>query len=58
MLMEYALWQRNSNDFDGEIQSETYLSQGQLRELSGLDAVKMSWTPDIRHSVSFAYIGS
>jgi hypothetical protein len=29
-----------------------------IRELSGLDAVKMSWTPDTRHAISLAYIGS
>jgi len=98
-LRPILLWQQNSNAFDDQVQSETYLSQGQLRwrmaeswnvaagrevmnwgpgqfrspsnpfyfdngrsnpirELSGLDAVKMSWTPDTRHAISLAYIGS
>jgi len=98
-LRPIMLWQQNSNTFGDQIQSETYLSQGQLRwrmaeawnmavgrevmnwgpgqfrspsnpfyfdngrsnpirELSGLDAVKMSWTPDTRHAISLAYIGS
>lgn len=98
-LRPIMLWQRNSNAFEDRIQSETYLSQGQLRwrmaeawnvaagrevmnwgpgqfrspsnpfyfdngrsnqirELSGLDAVKMSWTQDTRHAISLAYIGS
>ena len=29
-----------------------------LRELSGLDAMKLSWTPDTRHSLSVGYIVS
>lgn len=98
-LRPIMLWQQNSNAFGDKTQSETYLSQGQLRwrmaetwnvaagrevmnwgpaqfrspsnpfyfdngrsnpirELSGLDAVKMSWTPDTRNSLSLAYIGS
>lgn len=98
-LRPIMLWQQNSNAFGEQIQSETYLSQGQLRwrmaeawnvaagrevmnwgpgqfrspsnpfyfdngrsnpirELSGLDAVKMSWTADTRHAISLAYIGS
>jgi len=98
-LRPIMLWQQNSNTFGDKIQTETYLSQGQLRwrmaeawnvaagrevmnwgpaqfrspsnpfyfdngrsnpirELSGLDAVKLSWTPDTRNSFSLAYIGS
>jgi hypothetical protein len=98
-LRPIMLWQQNSNAFGEQIQSETYLSQGQLRwrmagawtvaagrevmnwgpgqfrspsnpfyfdngrsnpirELSGLDAVKVNWTPDTRHSISLGYIGS
>ena len=98
-LRPIMLWQQSSNAFGEQIQSETYLNQGQLRwrmaeawsvaagrevmnwgpgqfrspsspfyfdngrsnpvrELSGLDAVKMSWTPDTRHSLSLGYIGS
>lgn len=98
-LRPIMLWQQNRNAFEDRIQSETYLSQGQLRwrmaeawnvaagrevmnwgpgqfrspsnpfyfdngrsnpirELSGLDAVKASWTPDTRHAISLAYIGS
>ena len=98
-LRPIMLWQQNSNAFGEQIQSETYLSQGQLRwrmaeawnvaagrevmnwgpgqfrspsnpfyfdngrsnpirELSGLDAVKMSWTADTHHAISLAYIGS
>jgi len=98
-LRPIMLWQQHSNSFGEQTQSETYLSQGQLRwrmaeawnvaagrevmnwgpgqfrspsnpfyfdngrgnpirELSGLDAVKTSWTPDIRHSISLAYIVS
>ena len=29
-----------------------------IRELSGLDSVKVSWTPDTRHAISLGYIGS
>jgi hypothetical protein len=98
-LRPIMLWQQNSNAFGEQIQSETYVSQGQLRwrmaeawnvaagrevmnwgpaqfrspsnpfyfdngrsnpirELSGLDAVKMSWTPDTRYSISLGYIVS
>lgn len=98
-LRPIMLWQQNSNGFGEQIQSETYLSQGQLRwrmaeawnvaagrevmnwgpgqfrspsnpfyfdngrsnpirELSGLDVVKTSWTPDTRHSISLGYITS
>lgn len=98
-LRPIMLWQQNSNAFGEQIQSETYLSQGQLRwrmaeawnvaagrevmnwgpgqfrspsnpfyfdngrsnpirELSGLDAVKTSWTPDTRHAISLGYIAS
>lgn len=98
-LRPIMLWQRNSNELGEQVQSETYLSQGQLRwrmaeewnvaagrevmnwgpsqfrspsnpfyfdngrsnpmrELSGLDSVKMSWTPDTRHAISLGYIGS
>ena len=98
-LRPIMLWQQNRNAFGEQINSETYLSQGQLRwrlteawhvaagrevmhwgvgqfrspsnpfyfdngrsnpirELSGLDAVKVNWTPDIRHAISLAYIGS
>jgi len=99
ILRPIMLWQQNSNGFGDQIQSETYVSQGQLRwriaeawnvaagrevmnwgpgqfrspsnpfyfdngrsnpirELSGLDAVKLSWTADTRHAISLAYIGS
>jgi hypothetical protein len=98
-LRPILIWQQNSNDFGEQVQSEGYLSQGQLRwrmaeawnvaagrevmnwgpgqfrspsnpfyfdngrsnpirELSGLDAVKVSWTPDTRHSISLGYISS
>ena len=98
-LRPILLWQQNSNEFGEQVQSEGYLSQGQLRwrmaeawnvaagrevmnwgpgqfrspsnpfyfdngrsnpirELSGLDAVKVSWTPDTRHAISLGYIGS
>jgi hypothetical protein len=98
-LRPIMLWQQNSNTFGDQIQSETYLSQGQLRwrmaeawnvaagrevmnwgpaqfrspsnpfyfdngrsnptrELSGLDAAKLSWTADTHHAISLAYIGS
>ncbi len=98
-LRPIMLWQQNSNAFGEQVQSETYLSQGQLRwrmaeawnvaagrevmnwgpgqfrspsnpfyfdngrsnpirELSGLDAVKTSWTPDTRHAISLGYIAS
>jgi len=98
-LRPIMLWQRNSNAFGEQIQSETYVSQGQLRcrmaeewnvaagrevmnwgpaqfrspsnpfyfdngrsnpirELSGLDAVKLSWTPDTHNSINLGYIGS
>lgn len=98
-LRPILIWQQNSNEFGEQVQSEGYLSQGQLRwrmaeawnvaagrevmnwgpaqfrspsnpfyfdngrsnpirELSGLDAVKVSWTPDTRHSLNLSYISS
>lgn len=98
-LRPIAIWQHDDNAYGENVQSETYISQGQLRwrlndawsmaggrevlnwgagqfrspsnpfyfdngksnplrELSGLDAVKFSYTPDLYTSISLAYIGS
>ena len=98
-LRPILIWQQNSNEFGEQVQSEGYVSQGQLRwrmaeawnvaagrevmnwgpaqfrspsnpfyfdngrsnpirELSGLDSVKVSWTPDTRYSMSLGYIAS
>ena len=98
-LRPILIRQQNSNEFGEQVQSEGYLSQGQLRwrmaeewnvaagrevmnwglgqfrspsnpfyfdngrsnpirEISGLDSVKVSWTPDTRYSLSLGYIAS